>query len=505
MNASEQQLLDSVDIFQGEAAHSTQAAFLSSNAPRKAYIGPFGSGKTKVLAWQAMVLSHWFVPNNGLIGRLSYPDLRDTTRKQFMDYVPKELYDPSGVSLPDKGDGYIEWKVGGATLFRNLDQPAKFGSLNLGYAGIDEMAEVSEGVFNAIEARVGRHWRVAALRPGVWPYSPLFGVGNPGGRDWIWRRFYKPGRSEADQRMYQGFQPKPKENEAFLPPGYYETLMLGKPEWWIRRFIKGDMRALEGLVWPVWDDTVNVVHPFPIPDSWRRVMGLDHGSRNPTAAQWWTVDLDGNLICYRDYEVAGPTIPEHARAFKRLENRNGPEEIEYRVADPAIFIKNQTGKGGGDKWHSIAEEYDEVGYVFQRGDNAMSATLARVNKMLWQDPRRRFPAWHPKAGRLGSPRMFFWNTCERSIEACSSWKFKEFKEAQLGLREEPVDVDDHLPDVTRYVSASFPDPSIESGVVREYTMAERRVERQKAHGRLVRQQLREIEAERDGGGNDDYA
>lgn len=502
MNGAEAQLVESLDLLLGDQAHPTQAGFLACSADRKAYIGPFGSGKTKVLAWQAMILSHYFVPNNGLIGRLAYPDLRDTTRKQFMDYVPPQLV--ADASLPENGGGYVEWKVGGRTLFRNLDQASKFGSLNLGYAGIDEMAEVSELVFNAIEARVGRWWKRKALPPGVWPYSPLFGVGNPGGRDWIWKRFYNPARIASDRAMYRGFQPKPKENEVFLPPGYYERLMVGKPDWWIRRFIKGDMRALEGLVWPVWDDTVNVVKPFPAPANWRRVHGLDHGSRNPTAMQWWVVDLDGNLICYRDYEQAGPTVPEHAKQIRRLENRYGREEIEYRVADPSIFIKNQSGRAGGDKWHSIAEEYDACGIIFQPGDNAVDASLARVNTLLWQDPRHRYPAWHPKAGKLGSPRMFFFDICTRSIEACSSWKFRDFKEAQAGLREQPVGVDDHLPDVTRYVATSFPEPSIDSGVVREYSESQLRVERQKAIGRTIRKELREAEEAEGGGSNDDY-
>lgn len=489
-----------VDLLSGVTLHPTQYDFLRTLAPAKAYIGPFGSGKTRVLAVQAMVLSHYFVPNNGLIGRLSYPDLRDTTRQQFMDYVPKHLVREA--SLPEKGDGYVEWNVGGRTLFRNLDQPNKFGSLNLGYAGIDEAAELQEMVFNAIEARVGRWWKVSALPKGVFPYSPIFAVGNPGGQDWIYKRFFKPGRTAADAARSRGFQPGARENEAFLPPGYYDNLAKGKPEWWIRRFLRGDMRALEGLVFPLWDDTLNVVRPFPIPPEWRRVMSLDHGQRNPTAVQWWAVDTEGNFICYRDYEVAGPTIPEHAAAFSKLERRSGKETIEYRVADPSIFNKTISGRDG--KWHSVADEYADLGFHFQPGDNAVAASLARCNVLLWADPAHRFPHWHPKAGQKGSPRAFFFDVCERAAEAISSWKFKDFKGSGLGLREDPVDVDDHHPDAFRYMATSFPEPTIETQVIDEPTAAVVQIAHKKAIGRELRKAMR-TENREAMGGRDDYA
>jgi len=45
------------------------------------------------------------------------------------------------------------------------------------------------------------------------------------------------------------------------------------------------MHALEGLVWPQFDSTLSVVKSFPIPRAWYRYQGVDHGRRNPTAAQ----------------------------------------------------------------------------------------------------------------------------------------------------------------------------------------------------------------------------
>jgi hypothetical protein len=139
------------------------------------------------------VLSHWYAPNRGLIARYTFRELKDTTRRRFMEIADPRLV--KHASLPETGDGYVEWKVGGVTLFRNLENPLQFGSLDLGYCGIDEITEAPGDVYNHLEARVGRHW----TRRSVWPYSPMFGVGNPGGQDHIWRMFFKPGRSEEDR------------------------------------------------------------------------------------------------------------------------------------------------------------------------------------------------------------------------------------------------------------------------------------------------------------------
>jgi hypothetical protein len=439
-----------IDAFRGDELLPTQEAFLQDATPAKVYIGPFGSGKTKVLCWQAIILSHWFAPNCGLVGRFTYPELRDTTRKQFMEYVDPRLIDKANTSIPEGGGGHVTWKIGGQTLFRNLDSPEKFGSLALGYAGIDEITECPSSVFDHLHGRVGRHWNATQLKKEDWPYSPLYGVGNPGGQDWVWRLFFKD-TGQRDQ--FAGFQPKPRENEKHLPPGYYDNLAKGKAKWWIKRFLEGDMRALEGLVWPQFEVRSNVVRPFLLPKGWSRITALDHGRRNPTAHTWSAVDYDGNLIVYRDYEVAGPSVAEHARAIM---SRDRGETYERRVADPSIFAKNQSH---GDKWHSIAEEYAEWGLDLEAADNAMDASLDRVGVLLWPDPTHTFPEWHPRAGQKGAPRLYFFENCERTIECVSSWRFKDFRGDGLGLREEPVDFDDHLPDCVRYTVLTFTEPS----------------------------------------------
>jgi hypothetical protein len=240
------------------------------------------------------------------------------------------------------------------------------------------------------------------------------------------------------------------------------------------------------------------VKPFLIPRNWNRYQGVDHGRRNPTAAQWWATDTERNLICYRDYEVAGPTPAEHAREWLQIERKAG-EKILSRIADPSMFSKNQSRPGGS--WHSVAEEYDENGIDLDVGDNALQASMDRCGMLLWADPQHAFPEWHPRAGQMGSPRAFFLESCERSVEEISSWKFKDFRGAGLGLREEPVDVDDHLCDCFRYVATSFPEASRVAKPKKVFTAADWRIARQK---RLLREAIEEAQARNQPRWDEDY-
>lgn len=470
-----------VDIFNGKEPHPTQLAFLESSARHKAYIGNVGSGKTEAICWADMLVQHLFPPNFTLVARFTYAELRDTTRKRYVEVANPKLI--LRASLPENGDGYIDWKNGGTTIFRNLDTDQKFGSLELGGSFIDEVSECPERCYWMLDARTGRFFTGA--RRGT--YAPLDVGGNPGGRDYIWKLFFKP-RKEADKDPdYQGFHPQPHENEAALPPGYYKNLAKGKPDWWIRRFIKGDLGALEGLVWPNFDDSIHVIQPFPIPRNWRRLTGHDHGQRNPTACLWSAVDTDGNLIVYRDYQEAGLVPAQHCR---NILLKDKAETIESRVADPSMFNKT-IPTPNSDKWHSVAEEYAMWGVELERADNAMEASLARVSTLLWPDPGHPFPAWHPKAGQPGSPRLFFFVTCEGTIEDVSAWRFKEYAVESLGLREEPVDVNDHRPDCLRYICVSLPEPSVGDKVPVVVTPSQHRALRVARLSRMVRRQAKQ--------------
>lgn len=61
----------------------------------------------------------------------------------------------------------------------------------------------------------------------------------------------------------------------YLPPDYIDNNAKGKPEWWIKKFLKGSMSHQEGQVYPNFASCI--IDDFEIPAKWEKFVTLDHG------------------------------------------------------------------------------------------------------------------------------------------------------------------------------------------------------------------------------------
>jgi phage terminase large subunit-like protein len=79
-----------------------------------------------------------------------------------------------------------------------------------------------------------------------------------------------------------------------------------------------------GMVFPVEEENL-LEKPFPIPDHWRRIVGLDiGGAGHPTAACWLAHDADQDVVhVYDTYRVSDPSIAVHAASI-RLRDDTAP-------------------------------------------------------------------------------------------------------------------------------------------------------------------------------------
>ncbi|MGW8289551.1 MAG: hypothetical protein ACWGNP_04695, partial [Candidatus Bathyarchaeia archaeon] len=68
-----------------------QADFILATQKFSCFSGGFGNGKTYAGCLKSLMLSQ-FPGNFGLVGRLTYPELRDTTRRSFFELCPPEYY-----------------------------------------------------------------------------------------------------------------------------------------------------------------------------------------------------------------------------------------------------------------------------------------------------------------------------------------------------------------------------------------------------------------------------
>ena len=250
----------------------------------KMFAGGFGSGKT--ITGCAETIRHVMQTPRGrtLIGAATLPQLEQTAQKEFFEMFPKEL-----IVYHNKQKNYIITENGHTVLFRPLDDEGKARSLNLSMFWIEEASEVKESYFRQLQTRLRNN--ATKHHQGIITSNPDMG--------WIRTDFLLKADEihNTDTKYFQeerintySVHIAPTELNHHLPDNYYRDTIKGKPDWWIRRYMKGSFENREGLVYQQAKD--HIVEPFKIPEHWERGQATDFGltlSPNKTAL------IQGNL------------------------------------------------------------------------------------------------------------------------------------------------------------------------------------------------------------------
>lgn len=267
-----------------------QTEFITSIAKYSCFSGGFGSGKTYAGCLRALLLSQ-FPGNRGLVGRLTYPELRDTTRKTFFEVCPPEYYDEAHGGQWKPSENYLKLVNGSEIIFRHLDNVSEkeLLSLNLGWFFIDQAEEVGGGIWTTLQSR---------LRLGAVPNRYGFVVCNPEPGSWIDTTFRKPileGKRENLTEEFHFIESKMTDNP-YLPPDYVRSIIENYPEEMRKRYVEGRWDVFENQIYSEYDYSIHCLTPFDIPKDWERIVSVDHGMVNPTAALWAALDYDGNCV-----------------------------------------------------------------------------------------------------------------------------------------------------------------------------------------------------------------
>jgi phage terminase large subunit len=132
----------------------------------------------------------------------------------------------------------------------------------------------------------------------------------------------------------------------------------------------------EGLVFNGWNAAVHLVDRFDIPAQWTRFRVIDFGYTNAFVCQWWAVDRDGRMFCYREIYHTQRTVKVHAQKIKEL---SAGERITATVCD-----------------HDAEDmaTLRENGIATRAAKKAVSVGIQKVQERL-------------KAAGDGRPRLFF--------------------------------------------------------------------------------------------------
>lgn len=112
------------------------------------------------------------------------------------------------------------------------------------------------------------------------------------------------------------------------------------------RYIKGLWCVAEGLIYPMFDKSVHVVHNPSLQPGGDYYISCDYGTRNPTSAGLWYLQPDGHAVRLKEYYYDGRknhtprTDEEHYKALEQLAGDVAPN-IRAVIVDPsaASFIE----------------------------------------------------------------------------------------------------------------------------------------------------------------------
>lgn len=399
-----------------------QIAFHKSPAKFRAFFGGVGCGKTIAGTVEALKMMMKYPGSEGLIGRYTDRELRQTTWKEFVNVIPPEL-----VRDENKAQLKLTLINGSTALGMHLQNEERLRSLNLGWAMIDEAPEVSESVYNQLLARMRG-------------YGPrrIWLVGNPEGRNWIYHKFVGPWVAGSEAKDHAYFQGKTTD-VSFLPPDYIESLYASYDEDWALRFINGSWDVFEGQVYPMFERSTHVLPAdFRIPKEWPRFLGVDHGWSDPFAAVWMAADFEGNYYVYDCYYRKLTTIEDNSRAI--LERSEG-QTFTFKVLAP---YSDKTEPGTGKKFSDL---YREAGLHLQEQRSRVMAGVARVRELLQPRDGRR----HPLDRSIDrAPKFYVLSHCKPVITEFQVYRFPPVKD-EKNSQEKPMDKDNHLMDAIRAV------------------------------------------------------
>jgi len=241
--------------------------FANSDAFIRGLMGPFGSGKSSgcVLEIIQRALAQKPGPDGirrtrWAVIRNTYPQLRDTTIKTFMQWFPENkfgrFYHQDHTFIIDAIAGvHIE------IMFRAMDRPehvANLLSLELTGSWVNEAREVPWTIIEALMGRVGRY---PAMKDGGPTWHGIFMDTNPPDVDSKWYKFFEESHDKPEfVELYKQImgvnsrvedfvaifkQPSGLSPEAENLPNliggslYYKKLSLGKDPEWVKVYCDG--------------------------------------------------------------------------------------------------------------------------------------------------------------------------------------------------------------------------------------------------------------------------
>lgn len=461
--------------------------------------GGFGNGKTAAECIKALEIGRAYPGSNILIARSTFPRLRDTIMKEFKKWCPADWIK----SFPQSENSSKTCTLinGTEINFRYVQQKGKGDETgdtksNLLSATYDaifvDQIEDPEIMHKDFLDLLGRLRGNTKLDPtyrsdllGDAP-MPLTGprwmsiTSNPT-RNWVYKKLIKPyhdykeGRPNEDllcQRNEEGsvvlvdgrpvpiievFEGSTYENKDNLGADFIQTLESAYTGQMRQRFLLGEWAAYEGLVYPMYDPSVNLVSHKKMSDwfyYWLErgqtltiVEAYDHGIAVPACYLFGFVDPFGNVCVldgFYDVGVSVEQMTDKIKAIRSLYLGNMTYQ-DAILADPAIFRRttggiNVVGVTVADLFYN-----DGFGVNMVRASNDIIHGIAKVQSYL---NAHRYHQ-NPFTGDSPAPYLYFSDTLTFLDDEMGDYIWKH--DTYGDMTDKPIDRRDHAMDTLKYL------------------------------------------------------
>jgi hypothetical protein len=224
------------------------------------YQGGFGSGKTWCGSLLVIMGCRKYPGLRVLVGAKEYELLKNTTMVSFFEHLDAMGYIKDKDYTYNKNDKKVVFKNGSEVLFKGVEDPEKFKSLNLHWIELEEASQISDASFKALLGRlrgnIKPNWKNFKYR--------LFGHTNPQpNKGWIYKRFVE--NPKENYRLIIA----PTSQNVHLPKHFVESLKEEYDEEYYRINVLGEFgNYSSGLVVKGWtsenERTINYNKDLPL-------------------------------------------------------------------------------------------------------------------------------------------------------------------------------------------------------------------------------------------------
>lgn len=464
--------------------------FFNSRAKIRVFGGGFGNGKTAAACILALRLARDYPGSNGLIARATFPKLNDTIRKEFVKWCPKNWI--KSFPMSDNASNTCTLVNGTTVNFRYVQQKGKTAeattsnllSATYDWIIVDQM-EDPEIMHKDFLDLLGRLRGMAVYSgkditmPSTGPRWMILTV-NPTS-NWFYRQIVRPllryketnirtpellWEEENDRPLIELFEGPTHINAANLEDDFIKTLESTYKGQMRERYLLGKWGAFEGLVYPDWNPTVQLV-PYEQMLDWMMrqtqdysrvptiIEGYDYGLAQPACYGFAFVDLDGNVNFLDGFYEKELAIKDQAAKINQIRKEyfNLLPRFDYNkeiFADPSIFKRLAGRKVVGESIANIFETDEKNPIVMRRGNNDIQNGIVKVSSFLI--PRKGHRS--PYTGNAPAPLLYVSDRCSWLDDEFSAYMWK--KDTSGDADDVPVDKNDHGMDMIKFALSERP-------------------------------------------------